>query len=226
MLTYISHIFENLSNYSKKLDDVTLFQNQKWINIDEIGASKKLFIFRPDNKLLVSIDGKVKKGLWDYIDSSTIILELDEDPILLRHTFIDDEILILNQDSTENYALFIKENEQLKRLNTIEQIKIYLEFKYKGILPPIILPPEIFPPDVIPSKEYTLLNKQDCFDFAWGDYIKYQIRFLFSITTDAYYFGKSSHKYFYVEKGARIYKESLDDIINVLYKEALLRISH
>jgi hypothetical protein len=225
MLTYINHIFDNLSNYSKKLDDVTLFQNQKWINIDEIGSRKKLFIFRPDNKLLISINGSVKRGLWEYIDSSTLLIEIDDEPILLRHAFIDDEFLLLNQDSTENYALFIKENENLIKSNTLEEIQEYLENKYstthvKGYID------NGFNIKSYKNSKYQILNKLDCFDIAWGNYLEIQIKFDFSINTDSLYFGKSSQKYFLIDKDfKRIYKNTFDEAIDLLYSEALLRIN-
>jgi hypothetical protein len=210
MLTYINHFFKDLDTYSKKIDDVTLFQNQKWINIDEIGIRKKLFIFRPDNKLLVSNNGNVKKGLWEYIDSTTILIELDNKPVLLRHSFIDDEFLILNQVSTENYVLFIKENENLKSLNTIEQIKKYIENKYYILTDPY------------PDKEYKIIRSYKCFDFSWGAYITYEIKFRLSDKNIVYYYGKSSRKYFYIEKDSKIYKESLDEIIDILYQKSVL----
>jgi hypothetical protein len=217
MLTYIKHIFSNLNKYSQKLDDITIFQNQKWINIDEIGTRKKVFIFRPDNKLLLSIDGNVKKGSWEYIDSTTIVLEIDNEPILLRHSFIDDEFLILNKDNTDNFALFIKENEALSGLNTLDKINLYIEEKYqRNKLPSIISS----------NKNYKLKNTIECSNLEWGKHIKYEIQFDFSINIDEYYQGNSSGKYFCLDKnGKKQYKKNLDEAIDELYKEALLRIS-
>lgn len=211
MLTYISHIFDNLINYSKKLDDVTIFQNQKWINIDEIGTRKKLFIFRPDNKLLVSVNGNVNRGIWEYIDSTTILIEIDDAPILLRHSFIDDEFLLLNQDNTENYALFIKENDQLKALNTIDQIKIYLERKYSlGLELPLI-------------NYYNIISQWDSFDLVLGSFTRYEVIFNNENFIYDFYKGHNSQRYYYIKPFSheRKYFDSLQDAIDFYHQRYL-----
>ncbi len=211
MLTYIKHIFTNISNYSKKLDDVTLFQNQKWINIDQIGTRKKLFIFRPENKLLISVNGKVNRGIWEYIDSTTILIEINDEPILLRHAFIDDEFLILNQDNTENYALFIKENDQLKALNTIEQINLYLEKKYLlgfGL------------PD---GEHYKIINQEESFDLALGYHTRFEIIYNNDNLIYDFYKGFSSQRYYYIKplSHERKYFDTLNDAIDFYHKRYL-----
>ena len=209
MLTYIKHIFTNLSYYSQKLDDETIFQNQKWINIDEIGIRKKLFIFRPENKLLVSVNGNVNRGLWEYIDSTTILIEIDDNPILLRHAFIDDEFLLLNQDNTENYALFIKENTRLKELNTIEQINFYLDNKYRLGLP-------------IPEDNYyKIINQIDEFDLAWGNYTRFEIQFNNENSIYNFYKGNNSQRFFYIKplSSERKYFDNLQDAIDFYHQQ-------
>jgi hypothetical protein len=209
MLTYIKHIFTNLGSYSKKLDDITIFQNQNWINIDEIGIRKKLFIFRPENKLLVSVNGNVNRGVWEYIDSTTILVDIDNDPVLLRHAFIDDEFLLLNQDNTENYALFIKENDKLKGLNTIEQINFYLENKYRLGLPK---EHEIY---------YKIINQIDEFDLAWGNYTRFEVIFNNENLIYDFYKGNDSQRFFYVKphSNERKYFDNLKDAIDFYHQK-------
>lgn len=61
MKTFLSDIFPKLQRFSEKLDNITLLTNQHWVSIDEIHSAKTVYIFRPNNELLISTNGKVEK---------------------------------------------------------------------------------------------------------------------------------------------------------------------
>ena len=55
MKTYILDIIPKLERHSKKLNDLTKFHNNYWILLEENSNSKKTFIFRQNNQLLISL---------------------------------------------------------------------------------------------------------------------------------------------------------------------------
>lgn len=61
MKTYITDIIPKLQRFSQKLDNLTLLTNQHWVVLDELESSKTVFIFRSNNELLISRNGKVEK---------------------------------------------------------------------------------------------------------------------------------------------------------------------
>lgn len=62
MQTFIADIIPQLQRFSKKLDDLTLLTNQHWVVLDELENAKNVYIFRSNNELLISSNGKVEKG--------------------------------------------------------------------------------------------------------------------------------------------------------------------
>lgn len=62
MKTFIADIIPRIQKYSQKLDNLTLLTNQHWVVVDEITNSKTVYIFRPNNELLISKNGKVEKA--------------------------------------------------------------------------------------------------------------------------------------------------------------------
>jgi hypothetical protein len=61
MKTFLTDIFPKIQRYSERLDNITLLTNQHWVSIDDILSTKTVFIFRTNNELLVSTNGKVEK---------------------------------------------------------------------------------------------------------------------------------------------------------------------
>jgi hypothetical protein len=212
MITYIKQIIPELSKFSKKLDDISVFQNQKWINLDTDSSLKKLYIFRPENKLIISINGDVTIGYWEYIDDCTILISLDGLNRLLRHKFINDEFLILNADNTEDYAFFIKEDESLKHINSMEMILNRI-----NNIAPI---PKI-------DWEYNIISEYDSYDIAWGNFKVFEIQFTYDGSIEKFYKGHLSQKYFYFDFiDGKKYMEKKHDIIELIINNKSKRISH
>lgn len=136
MKTYLADIIPKIKRFSQKLDNLTLLTNQHWVVIDELQNTKVVYIFRNNFELLISQNGKVKKGKWEYLGNNSLLIEIKEDSYLFRHGFFDSNILALKVDGRDEYAFLVNENNYGGDLNNIDKVLNFLESKYLGIINP------------------------------------------------------------------------------------------
>lgn len=130
MKTFLIDIFPKIYQYSEKLDNLTLLTNQHWVSIDNILLNKTVYIFRPNNDLLVSTNGKIEKARWEYLGNKYLLIELKDESYLLKQEFFDENILALRIDGGEESIVFVNENKYNGELNTIDKIYVFLQNKY------------------------------------------------------------------------------------------------
>lgn len=75
MKTYIADIIPKIQRFSEKLDNISLLTNQHWVAIDNIQNSKTVYIFRVNNDLLISTNGKVEKAKWEYLGNRSLLID-------------------------------------------------------------------------------------------------------------------------------------------------------
>lgn len=130
MKTFLLDIFPKIQRFSEKLDNLTLLTNQHWVSIDNFSSAKTVYIFRANNELLVSTNGKVEKAKWEYLGNKSILIDKSSDSYLFKHGFFDENILALKVDSSEEYAVFVNENKYEGDLNSIDKVHEFLTQKY------------------------------------------------------------------------------------------------
>lgn len=130
MKTFLLDIFPKIQRFSEKLDNLTFLTNQHWVSIDDIFSTKTVYIFRTNNDLLISTNGKVEKAKWEYLGNKSLLIDKKEDSFLFKHAFFDENVLALKVDSKEEYAIFVNENKYDGELNTIELVIDFLKNKY------------------------------------------------------------------------------------------------
>jgi hypothetical protein len=130
MKTFLLDIFPKIQRFSEKLDNLTLLTNQHWVSIDNFSLAKTVYIFRANNELLVSTNGKVEKAKWEYLGNKSILIDKSSDSYLFKHGFSDENILALKVDSSEEYAVFVNENKYEGDLNSIDKVYEFLTQKY------------------------------------------------------------------------------------------------
>lgn len=130
MKTFISELIPKLQRYSLKLDNLALLTNQHWVVIDDIGNNKNIYIFRTNNELLISQNGKVEKAKWEYLGNNSLLIDKKEESFLFKHGFFDENILALKVDSKDEYAFLINENKYDGELNSLEKVIEFLTRKY------------------------------------------------------------------------------------------------
>ena len=130
MKTFITDIFPRIQRFSKKLDNLSLLTNQHWVSIDNILDNKTVYIFRHNNELLISTNGKIEKAKWEYIGNKSLLIDKSSESYLFKHGFFDENILALKVDSSDEYAIFVNENKYDGELNSINKVVNFLEGQY------------------------------------------------------------------------------------------------
>lgn len=112
MKTYLKDIVNRLSRYSERLDNITLFIDKPWVLIDADSNYHK-YIFKRDGQLIMSLNGQVQIGKWEYLtEAKSILIDRLKDKVLLNQSFFDSAVMVLKIDGSNN-DLFILANEIL-----------------------------------------------------------------------------------------------------------------
>ena len=130
MKTYFSNLIPRIQSFSEKLDNLAYLTNKHWVVIDDIDSVKCVYIFRPNNELLISRDGKVEKAKWEYLGHNSLLIDVKNESYLFKHGFFDDNILALKIDSKDEYAFLVNESKFDTELNTLTRVDAFLNAKY------------------------------------------------------------------------------------------------
>lgn len=201
MRTFIADIIPRIQKFSKKLDDLTNLTNQHWVSLGDITQVKRVFIFRGNNELIISENGKAEKGSWEYLGNQSLLIETKNESLLLKHGFFDENIIALKLDSTDSYAFFVNETKYNKELNSIEDVLKFLEGKYvkKSNL--------LFESSANISCKYSITNKYESFTLMYGFCIVYEISFYYGAYGKIHMKKSNNRFYFYT----KIYGEQSTD---------------
>lgn len=130
MKSYILDIIPKIQSYSKQLDDLSLLTNQHWVLFESIGSSKITYIFKTDGQLLLSRNGKVSKGRWEYLSNNSILIDIDNESLLYKQGFFDKDVLALKIDNSDKYSLLLNENNVNGELGSVRELTEFLTSKY------------------------------------------------------------------------------------------------
>jgi hypothetical protein len=112
MKVYLKSIVKQLQNFSASLDKTSILIDKPWALIDDEFEMQKL-IFKKDKELILSKNGQVQVGKWDYFpEAKSLLIDRNTDKILCNEAFIDKGVIILKLDGTEN-RFFMLANENI-----------------------------------------------------------------------------------------------------------------
>lgn len=131
MIDYIKSILPRIQQYSKQLNDEANFVDIPWGFLDDDGQ-KVTYIFRRSGELLVSKRGEVISGRWEYLSMmQSMLIEHNERKRMYNHGFLDEAVMILRKDGTDEIFPLVNTN-LIPDLNLTE----YLETKTEELNKP------------------------------------------------------------------------------------------
>lgn len=123
MKVYLKSIVNQLQNYNTTLDKTSILIDKPWALIDEEFEMQKL-IFKKDKELILSKNGQVQIGKWDYFpEAKSLLIDRNTDKILCNEAFIDKGVLILKLDGTENRFFMLANENLVPNLDAKEYLK-------------------------------------------------------------------------------------------------------
>ena len=109
---------QQLRNRGLSLSKKSILINKPWALVDEEMEVQKL-IFKKDGNLILSKNGKVEEGKWEYYpEAKSILIDRVTDKILCNEIYINEDIMILKVDGTDQ-RFFVLANE-----NTIPDLDV------------------------------------------------------------------------------------------------------
>jgi hypothetical protein len=93
--------------------------------VEELENRKSIYIFRKNRDLLISTNGSVEKGTWDYLGNDKLLIEKDGKAFLFRHGFFEDDFLALKIEGGDEYAFLVNEKKYDENLNSVLSIHNY-----------------------------------------------------------------------------------------------------
>lgn len=130
METSFSELIHRVSTLSQKFDNTSLLFNNHWVLVNETNSKKELYIFRDNNELIISEDGKVDVALWRYLGKNTLLIEKKNVKNLYKHEFFDQNLIAIKIRDDQNYSFFVNEEKFNQGLNSENEILKYLHNKY------------------------------------------------------------------------------------------------
>ena len=127
MKTYILDSINRIKRLGENLDAKTILCNKSWQIFNDTGE-KELYIFQDNGDILLSTNGIVSQGKWQYISANkSILISVKENSYMLHPSFSINNIMAMNLDGTERYMLMIEEQSLLAlQLKSLEDLNQYL----------------------------------------------------------------------------------------------------
>ncbi|MFW5701128.1 MAG: hypothetical protein ACOCWM_05500, partial [Cyclobacteriaceae bacterium] len=122
MKEIINYYLRSLASSSESLKKKSILVEKPWALIDEDGEIQKL-IFKRDNGLILSKNGKVTEGNWEYYpEAKALLINRVNDKILLKEQYIDENVMILKKDGTDNDFFALANENSLPNYNIIDYL--------------------------------------------------------------------------------------------------------
>ncbi|MCC5943098.1 MAG: hypothetical protein JJU37_16250 [Balneolaceae bacterium] len=114
MKYYLKDILPRLKKHSASLDQSAFLVDKPWVVNNTDGKFEKL-IFKRNGSVILSINGDVTIGKWEYLpEAQSLLIDYGNKKKLYRHQYLDEAVLALKIDgldkNDDSYYLLANEN--------------------------------------------------------------------------------------------------------------------
>ncbi len=131
MSAYLHNTIPNLKPFDYDRHHDSHFINQQWVLVNGISKKKAIYTFRDNNILEIERKDATITTSWTISIQNIFTIETEDGIITVKAYFKDDDILVLNHQDKEEFAMYINTTNYSEDLNSIEDIQDYLKDKYK-----------------------------------------------------------------------------------------------
>lgn len=110
MKQYLNNLLPRIKQFSESLDKKESFIDTPWVIVDE-DLNQQKYIFRRNGELIMSLNGQVSIGKWEYLSTAkSLLIDRNQDKILLNQFFVDPAVMVLSLDGRkEDYLILANE---------------------------------------------------------------------------------------------------------------------
>lgn len=144
MNDYLHNTIPNLKPFNFECHHDSHFINQQWVLVNGISKKKSIYTFKEDNILEITRKDNIIKTSWNINIQNIFSIETEDGLINVKAYFKDDDILVLNNQDKEEFALYINTTKYDDELNSIDDINTFLREKYKKKVSSIIYDHEFY----------------------------------------------------------------------------------
>lgn len=144
MNNYLHDTVPNLQPFNFDSHHDSKFINQKWVLVNGISNKKSVYTFKADNILEIARKDNVIKTSWNINMQNSFSIETEDGTITVKAYFRDDDILVLNNQEKDEFALYINTTNYENDLNSVEDIQSFLKEKYQKKVSSIIYDHEFY----------------------------------------------------------------------------------
>lgn len=144
MKEYLHNTIPNLKPFDHELHYEALFINKAWVLVNGISEKKSTYTFKTDNILEISRKDYTIETSWTINIQNIFSIETEDGLITVKVYFKDDDVLVLNHQNKQEFALFINTTNYTEDLNSVEDVQNFLKEKYKQKLTSLIYDHEFY----------------------------------------------------------------------------------
>lgn len=152
MASYIFELFPDLKPFDYNLHYEDFFLNKNWVLVNGINHKKAIYVFKDENTLSITENDTVTETSWCITIKNTFSIDTEDGLITVKAYFKDTDVLVLNHKNTDDFALYINEENYNEDLNNIEDVQKFLHEKYTKKATDLIYDHEFY--FIEQSKEY------------------------------------------------------------------------
>mgnify|MGYP000956116334 CR=1 FL=1 len=134
----------NLKPFNYERHHNSHFINQEWVLVNGISKKKSVYIFREDNVLEIAGKDNMIKTSWDINLQNIFSIETEDGMITVKAYLKDDDILVLDHQDKNEFALYINTTNYDEELNSVDDIQSFLKDKYQKKVSTIIYDHEFY----------------------------------------------------------------------------------
>lgn len=131
MSAFLHNTIPNLKPFDYERHHDSHFINKKWVLVNGISEKKSIYTFRKDNILEIERKDASIKTSWTLNIQNIFTIETEDGIITVKAYFKDEDILVLNHQDKQEFAMYINTSNYDEELNSVEDIQTYLKDKYK-----------------------------------------------------------------------------------------------